>query len=225
MRNNKILAASLICADPLNLERDIGEIILGEIDWIHFDVMDGSFVPRYGLYPEILQRLRQKTNLPVDVHMMVSNPDQYVEQFARAGANYYCFHIESVTHPHRVIKEIVANGMLPAIALNPGTSLSLLDWIINDIAMVCLMAINPGIVGHKIIPNIYKKITALREYAIQHGNPNLLIEIDGGVTLDTSVKLVSCGADVLVCGNGTIFRPHEDSISNKIRLVRSKLYE
>ena len=115
--------------------------------------------------------------------------------------------------------------MLPAIALNPGTSLSLLDWIINDISMVCLMAINPGIVGHKIIPNIYKKITALREYAIQHGNPNLLIEIDGGVTLDTSVKMVSCGADVLVCGNGTIFRPHEDSISNKIRLVRSKLNE
>jgi ribulose-phosphate 3-epimerase len=225
MPSKKLIAASLICADPLHLDSDLREIIDGGADWIHFDVMDGNFVPRYGLYPEILAHIRKFSSLPVDVHMMVANPERYVDQFSKVGATHFCFHIEAVTHPHRLIKEIQANGMIPGVALNPGTALSTLDWIINDIAFVCLMAINPGIVGHKIIPNVYKKITALREYSIKNGNPDLLIEIDGGVTMETANTMVNSGADVLVCGSGSIFRPHEDSVSNKIRLIRSKIYE
>lgn len=215
-----ILAASLICCDPLNVENDLNELIKGEIDWIHFDVMDGQFVPRYGLYPEILSKIKTKTDTVVDVHMMVDNPEDYIDVFASAKADYFCFHIESTKHAHRVVKKIKSAGMKAGIALNPATAISSLDWIIRDIEMVCLMAINPGIVGHKLIPEMYDKISILREFAIKNDNPDLIIEIDGGVTFESGVKMINMGADALVCGTGSIFRPHEDSISNKIKLFR-----
>lgn len=217
------LAASLICANPLNIENDLHEINKGEADFIHFDVMDGLFVPRYGLYPEILTAIKKQTNIPVDVHMMVCNPEDYIEDFKLAGANYYNFHIEATQHIHRIIKKIENAGMLPGVALNPATSLSSLDYIINDIRMVVLMAINPGIVGHKLIPNMIEKIKHLREKAVKMGNPDLFIEIDGGVTFESGKQMIDAGADILVCGTGTIFRPHEDSISNKINLLKKTL--
>ena len=222
---NPILAASLICSDPLNIERDIKELVKGEIDWIHFDVMDGQFVPRYGLYSEVLTSLRKITDTIVDVHMMVDNPEDYIEIFSEAKANYYCFHIEATKHAHRVVKKIKGSGMKVGIALNPATSISSLEWVINDIDMVCLMAINPGIVGHKLIPNMYEKIKQLREYAIKNNNSDLIIEIDGGVTFESGVEMIKNGADVLVCGTGSIFRAHEDTISNKIKAFRSTFYE
>jgi ribulose-phosphate 3-epimerase len=217
------LAASLICADPLNLEKDIKELVSGNADFIHFDVMDGSFVTRYGLYPEILTYLKKITNTPVDVHMMVDNPEDYIDLFQKAGADYYNVHVEACKHLHRVIKKTRDCGMKPGVALNPATPLSSLDWVINDIEMVVLMAINPGIVGHKLIPSLIDKIAALREYANEHGNENLLIEIDGGVTFDSAPIMIEAGADVLVCGTGTIFRPQEDSIHNKLISLQSKL--
>lgn len=219
------LTASLICSDPVNIEADIRELIKGKIDCIHFDVMDGKFVPRYGLYPEILVALRKLTQIPVDVHMMVKNPQDYIEVFAAAGATYYCFHFEAVDHVHRIVTQIRDAGMKPAIALNPATSVDLLNDIIADIDMVCLMAINPGIVGDKFIPNTYRKIARLRNSAIENGNPDLRIEIDGGVTFESGGKMIMHGADTLVCGTGSIFRPHEDTISNKITSFRAKLNE
>jgi ribulose-phosphate 3-epimerase len=220
-----ILAASLICSDPVNVEKDIKELIKGDIDWIHFDVMDGQFVPRYGLYPEILSSLRKLTDLPVDVHMMVENPEDYIDVFAAAGATYYCFHAEATSHSHRIVKKIINSGMKPGIALNPATPINVLDWVINDIEMVCLMAINPGIVGHKLIPDMYRKMQQLREYAIEHGNPDLIIEIDGGVTFESGKEMMKNGASALVCGTGTIFRPQEDTISNKITSFRATFDE
>ena len=183
--------------------------------------MDGHFVNRYGLYPEILTAIRQKTNIPVDVHMMVSNPEDYIDLYKNAGADYYNIHIESSNQLHRCITKIKNSGMKAGVALNPATPLSSLDWVINDIEMVVLMAINPGIVGHKIIPSIISKTKQLRKYAIDNGNPNLLIEIDGGVTFETAPKFMEAGADILVCGTGTIFRPQEDTISNKIQQLRN----
>lgn len=215
-----ILAASLICSNPINLEEDLQELIKGEIDWIHFDVMDGQFVPRYGLYAEILHSLRKKTDIPVDVHMMVDNPEDYIEVFADAKADYYCFHIEATRHAHRIVKKIRNTDMKPGVALNPATPIASLDWLIKDISMVCLMAINPGIVGHKLIPDMYEKMLRLREYAIKNGNPDLIIEIDGGVTFESGKEMIRNGADALVCGTGSIFRPHEDTISNKIASFR-----
>lgn len=218
-----ILAASLICCDPLNIEKGIDELIKGEIDWIHFDVMDGQFVPRYGLYAEVLSAVKKLTSTPVDVHMMVDNPEDYVEVFAAVKADYYCFHIEVTKHAHRLVKQIHESGMKAGIALNPGTPVSSLEWVINDIEMVCLMGINPGIVGHKLIPSMYQKIKQLRDYAIERGNYGLIIEVDGGVTFDSGKKMVTRGADVLVCGTGSIFRPHEDTIINQIKSFRSFL--
>jgi ribulose-phosphate 3-epimerase len=222
--NRKInLAASLICADPLNLESEINQIVTGNADFIHFDVMDGSFVPRYGLYPEILTFLKSKTKIPVDVHMMVDNPEDYLETFKNTGADYYNVHVEACKHLHRIVKKIRDCGMKPGVALNPATPISSMEWVIKDIDMVVLMAINPGIVGHKLIPSMLDKINLVREYANQAGNENLIIEIDGGVTFESASKMIEAGADALVCGTGTIFRPQEDSIDNKLILLRKEI--
>lgn len=220
MKKQPLIAASLICSNPLNLEQDLQELIKGKADYIHFDVMDGQFVPRYGLYPEILSHLTKITSIPVDVHMMVQNPEEYIEDFKNAGATFFNFHMESTAHAHRIVKKVEKANMKPGVALNPATSISSLDYIIEDIKMVVLMAINPGIVGHKLIPNMINKISDLREFADKRGNHELLIQIDGGVTFDTGVKMINAGADVLVCGTGTIYRPHEDTISNKLKSFR-----
>lgn len=222
---NKIkIAASLICADPLNLENEVNELIESKIDLIHFDVMDGSFVQRYGLYPEILKAIKTKENCPlVDVHIMSVNPEDYIDVFATSGADYFNFHIEASKHPHRVIKKILNSGMKPGIALNPNTSIDSLKWMIQDIDMVVLMTINPGIVGHKFIPEMLNKITELRNFANQNGNNDIIIEIDGGVTPENTKELIKAGANALVCGNGTIFRPHEDTIINKVNHLRKIL--
>lgn len=221
MKNKINLSASLICADPLNLQSAIKELEIGKADLIHFDVMDGNFVPRYGLYPEILTYLRKLTKIPVDVHMMVRNAEDYIVDYYKAGADYYNVHVESTDHLHRVLKKVRDIGMRPGVALNPATPLSTLDWIIKDIDMVVLMAINPGIVGHKLIPDMLNKINTLREIANQAGNESLKIEIDGGVTFDSANQMIENGADTLVCGTGTIFKPHEDSISNKLNQLRN----
>jgi ribulose-phosphate 3-epimerase len=220
MKKQPLIAASLICSNPLNLEKDLQELIIGKADYIHFDVMDGQFVPRYGLYPEILSELTKLTSIPVDVHMMVQNPEEYIEDFKNAGASFFNFHLESSAHAHRIVKKIEKANMKPGVALNPATSISSLDYLIEDVKMVVLMAINPGIVGHKLIPNMIDKISDLREFADKRGNKELLIQIDGGVTFDTGVKMINAGADILVCGTGTIYRPHEDTISNKLELFR-----
>ena len=225
MKNIKI-AASLICADPINIEKEVNELIESKVDLIHFDVMDGSFVPRYGLYPEILKAIKVKENCPpVDVHIMSENPEDFIDIFASYGADYFNFHIEATKHPHRVIKKIINSGMKPGIALNPNTSVDSLKWMIQDIEMVVLMTINPGIVGHKFIPEMYKKITELRNFADLNGNTDLIIEVDGGVTPQNINDLIKSGANALVCGNGTIFRPHEDSIKNKVNGLKSFINE
>ncbi len=215
-----LIAASLVCSNPLNLTADIEQLIIGKADFIHFDVMDGHFVPRYGLYPEILAYLKKETTIPVDVHMMVSNPEDFIDEFASVGADYYNVHVEATNHLHRVINKVKSKGMKAGVALNPATPISSLDWVIKDIDMVVLMAINPGIVGHKLIPSMIDKISLLKKYAISKGNQNLLIQIDGGVTFESAIPMRNAGANVLVCGTGTIYRPHEDSISNKINMLR-----
>jgi ribulose-phosphate 3-epimerase len=220
MLKKPLIAASLICSNPLNLQEDINELVKGNADYIHFDVMDGQFVPRYGLYPEILSYLKKTTDIPVDVHMMVQNPEDFIDDFKNAGADFYNFHIEATSHAHRLVKKIEKANMKPGVALNPATSISSLDYLIEDVKMVVLMAINPGIVGHKLIPNMINKISELREYADKRGNKDLLIQIDGGVTFDSGITMINAGADILVCGTGTIYRPHEDTISNKIQAFR-----
>lgn len=220
MNNTFAIAASLICADPLNLETAIHDIISTEIDYIHFDVMDGSCVPRFGLYPEILTRLRDLSDIPVDVHMMVENPEPYINTYAKAGANLLYVHVENNRNLHRTLKMIHASGMKAGVVLNMATPLYVLDYIIGEIDYVMLMAINPGIVGQGIIETVYTKIKDLKN---RTGERNIKIVIDGGVTAESSAKLIRAGADMLVCGSSTIFRPQEGTLPELTAQFKSKV--
>lgn len=200
------ITASLICGDALNLEKSVREILAAEIDYIHFDVMDGVFVPRFGLYPEILTRLRTITGIPVDVHMMVVDPEKYIDTYAKAGANIYYVQVENNNNLHRTLRLIKNSGMRPGVVLNMATPVYTLDYILADIDYILLMAINPGIVGHTIIETIYEKI---RDVKKRIEGTNIKIVIDGGVSKESSAKMIRAGADILVCGSSTIFRPQE----------------
>ena len=209
MKKKFEITASLICGDPLNLEKAIREIIASNIDYIHFDVMDGVCVPRFGLYPEILTHLRTLTDMPVDVHMMVNNPELYIETYAKAGANIYYVHVENNNNLHRTINLIKNSGMKPGVVLNMATPIYVLDYILQDIDYIMLMAINPGIVGHTIIETIYDKIKDVKK---QIEGTDIKIVIDGGVNLESSARMIKAGADILVCGSSTIFRPKEGTL-------------
>ncbi len=204
--HNCKLAASIICGNPLSLEADLAALDKGGIDYIHFDMMDGVFVPRYGLFPEYLKAIRAKTNVPIEIHMMVENPEPYIQELVDAGATIITPHIEPLHHVHRTVSRIKAAGAQAGLALNPGTPLTSLDNILEDLDLVMLMAINPGIVGHKLIPSTYKKIEALRAKIDETGK-DIIIEIDGGVTPESGKEMVKAGANMLVCGTGTIFQP------------------
>ena len=215
------LAASIICGNPLNLQKDLAALKKGKIDYIHFDVMDGVFVPRYGLFPEYLKAIRSKTNIPIEVHMMVQNPEPYIQDFVDAGATIITPHIEPLMHPHRTVMKIKNAGVQAGLALNPGTSLSTLDYVLEDLDLLMLMAINPGIVGHKLIPGTMKKIADARKRIDETGK-DIFLEIDGGVTPESGHKMVAAGANMLVCGTGTIFQPPAQ-LDKKIQSFRKTL--
>lgn len=214
------LAASLVCANMLELEKEIRLLEDGGVDYIHFDVMDGLFVPRYGLHPEILQAVRKISNLPVDVHMMVQNPDPYISIFAESGATVMAVHAEACPQLHRTVMLIKQAGMKAGVALNPATSLDILDYLLDDIDMVVLMAINPGILGHKLIPNMMQKISYLRQKI--GPREHIMLEIDGGVTFESAPRMLEAGANMFVCGSSTIFRPNEKP-NKKLRELQKTL--
>lgn len=221
MRNknkNYYLSASLICADFLHLQKEIKLLEKGNIDYLHFDVMDGMFVPRFGLFPEILREVRRISKIPMDIHMMVENPEAYIDTFISYGASkndIFTIHVESTNHLHRAVKSIKAAGLEVGVALNPATPLSTLSYILEDIDMVMLMAINPGIVGHKLIPSMVQKISDVKALL---GGKNIFIGVDGGVTPESAPRMVQNGANFLVCGTQTIFKPKSDLTKNIVSL-------
>jgi ribulose-phosphate 3-epimerase len=198
-----IIAPSVLSADFGNLQHDIELINNSEADWFHVDIMDGVFVPNISFGFPVLKALQKHAKKPLDVHLMIVDPDRYTKAFKDAGADVLTFHIEACTHLHRSIQNIKAEGMKAGVALNPHTAIHLLEDIIADIDLVCLMSVNPGFGGQKFIENTYNKVTALKKLITQK-NSKALIEIDGGVDFNNHKKLVSCGADVLVAGN-TVF--------------------
>ena len=174
-----------------------------EADWFHVDVMDGVFVPNISFGFPVLKVLQKLAKKPLDVHLMIVDPDKFVEAFKDAGTNVLSVHIEACTHLHRTVQHIKNLGMKAGVAINPHSPVSLLEDIIGDIDLVCLMSVNPGFGGQKFIDNTFEKIKKLKQLIVEKKSP-ALIEIDGGVDLNNYKKLITCGADVLVAGN-TVF--------------------
>jgi ribulose-phosphate 3-epimerase len=198
-----LVAPSVLSADFGNLQRDIEMINSSTADWFHVDIMDGAFVPNISFGFPVLKSLQKHAKKPLDVHLMIVDPDRYTQAFKDAGAEVLTFHIEACTHLHRSMQNIRSLGMKAGVAINPHTSVELLQDIIADIDLVCVMSVNPGFGGQKFIENTYKKVARLKDMILQSGS-KARIEIDGGVDLNNYRKLVETGADVLVAGN-TVF--------------------
>lgn len=195
-----LIAPSVLAADFANLQDDIEMINRSEADWFHIDIMDGVFVPNISFGFPVLKAIQKYAKKPLDVHLMIVDPDRYLKEFKLLGAENITVHIEACTHLHRTLHAIKDLGCRAGVAVNPHTPVALLDDILEDIDLVCLMSVNPGFGGQKFIENTYKKIRTLRSMAADRNN-GLLIEIDGGVTNLNSMKLIQAGADVLVAGS------------------------
>jgi ribulose-phosphate 3-epimerase len=195
-----LIAPSVLSADFANLQKDIEMINRSDADWFHIDIMDGVFVPNISFGFPVLKSIQKYAKKPLDVHLMIVNPDRYLQDFKDAGAENITVHIEACTHLHRTLNAIRDLGCKVGVAVNPHTPISLLEDIIEDLDIVCLMSVNPGFGGQKFIENTYKKIKELRLMASGR-NEGLLIEIDGGVSKKNAMKLIQAGADVLVAGN------------------------
>jgi len=195
-----LIAPSVLAADFSNLQRDIEMINESDADWFHIDIMDGVFVPNISFGMPVLRDIKKHAKKTIDVHLMIVNPDQYIETFATLGADILTVHWEACTHMHRTIQAIKASGMKAGIALNPHSSVNQLNDIIKDIDLVCLMSVNPGFGGQSFIENTYNKVTELNEL-IQSSGSDCQIEIDGGVTNENAKKLVQAGANILVAGS------------------------
>jgi ribulose-phosphate 3-epimerase len=194
------IAPSMLAADFANLERDIQMVNQSEADWFHLDIMDGVFVPNISFGMPVLKAMTQHTKKTLDVHLMIVDPDRYVQAFADLGADVLTVHAEACTHLHRTIQAIKDAGMQAGVALNPHTPVSLLEDVIADIDVVCIMSVNPGFGGQKFIQNTYAKVRKLRAMIAAHKSATL-IEIDGGVNATNCTDLVKAGADVLVAGS------------------------
>jgi ribulose-phosphate 3-epimerase len=199
-----IIAPSLLAADFLNLTAECTMLNESSADWFHLDVMDGHFVPNISFGPMIIEFIRKTTTKVCDVHLMIEHPENFAEEFKKAGADILTVHIEACEHLHRNIQQIKGLGMKAGVAVNPHTPVSHLKDVIKDIDLVCLMSVNPGFGGQKFIPNTLNKIKELRNM-IDVAGVNVHIEIDGGVTLENAQSIINAGADVLVAGN-TVFK-------------------
>ncbi len=194
------IAPSILSADFARLAEDVARVEQAGADWLHVDVMDGHFVPNLTIGPLIVEALRKVTKLPLDVHLMITNADAYIAEFAGAGADYLTVHVEACPHLHRTVQAIKERGVKAGVTLNPGTSLSTTEEILPDVDLLLIMSVNPGFGGQQFIPTSLQKITHARTLIHRTRSPALL-EVDGGVKVDNAGKIVQAGADVLVAGS------------------------
>lgn len=213
---NKIIAPSLLSADFGNLERDIEMVNHSSAQWFHIDVMDGVFVPNISFGFPVLKHINKLAKKPLDVHLMIVDPDRYFSQFRDHGAEILTIHYEACKHLHRSVQAIKELGMKAGVALNPHSPVNLLEDIISDIDMVLIMSVNPGFGAQKFIPNTYKKIKQFKNL-LESSNSSALIEIDGGVGQNNANELFKTGANVLVAGNSVFSSP------NPVETIKSLL--
>ena len=221
MNNTPELYVSTISENPKDIFKNLEMYERLGVSGIHFDVMDGSFVPRFGLYPELMVEIKKNSNLKIEAHLMINEVDKHINQIVESGASRVIIHIESMNHPHRTISLIKQMGAEIGVALNPGTSINCLEELITELDLVLLMAINPGIPKHPFIEQSYGKISRLKQFINQSKN-SVKIEVDGGVTFQNARKISANGANILVCGSGTFFQ-NGDTIENNIKKLHAEL--
>ena len=195
-----LVAPSTLSADFANLQRDIEMLNESEADWIHFDVMDGVYVPNISFGLPVLKAVKKHARKPLDVHLMMSQPSRFIGDFAEAGASNLTIHMETCPHLHKDIQQIHANNMKAGVCLNPHTPVNTLEEIIQDVDLVLIMTVNPGFGGQKFIPHSYEKIKKLKKL-IEDSGSNALIEVDGGISTENAPRLIEAGVDVLVAGS------------------------
>ena len=220
MSQRPIIAASILAADPLELGKALHESQEAGADWIHVDIMDGHFVPSINMGPRTVEACKRVTDLPIDVHLMIDNPDTFIEQFVNAGADSITVHTEACTHLHRTVSALHEAGVRAGVALNPSTSVSTIEEIMGFCDMILVMTVNPGFGGQSFIKSTLEKIKRIREMT-RAQDLNLKIEVDGGIDEDTAPQAVSFGADVFVVGN-SIFN-HPAGITGGIKAIRASL--
>jgi len=218
MSTSPRIAPSVLASDFANLEREIKMINESEADWIHVDIMDGVFVPNISMGLPVVEAIHRHARKPLDVHLMIVQPERYVEAFKKAGAAVISVHVEACPHLHRNIQQVKDLGCMAGVAINPHTPVHTLENIIQDIDVVCVMSVNPGFGGQKFIANTYAKVAQLKSL-IQESGSQALIEIDGGVNLANASALIGAGADVLVAGNFVFSAEDPKGVISKLKAV------